>query len=432
MLRLGILAWLWLTTSMAAIAAGTVNSNLSSIPGVAATDWPWWRGPNRDGIVQPKQRIPIRWSENENILWKLAVPGRSHGSITVVGENLFLAVADHSTESQSVLCIDRHKGQLRWSSLIHQGGFTTKGNEKSSQASSSVACDGERLFVNFLNHEAIHATALDLKGNKLWQRKIADFATHQGFGASPALYGSSVIFSADSRGGGAIVSLDRATGKEVWRHPRPALANYTSPIILNAAGRDQVVLTGCDLVTSLDPLTGKVLWEIPGSTTECVTSAVTDGTRVFTSGGYPKNHLAAVMADGSGKIAWENASRVYVPSLIARNGFLFGVMDAGVAVCWKSDTGHEQWKGRLRGTFSASPVLVGDSILATNESGESFIFKADPTEFKLIAENKLGDEVYATPTICYDRIFMRVAKNDGQARQEFVYCIGERESRRKD
>src|SRR5215475_13377562 len=71
---------------------------------------------------------------------------------------------------------------------------------------------------------------------------------------------------------------------------------------------------------------------------------VTDGERVFSSGGYPKNHLAAVLADGSGKLVWETKDRVYVPSLLARNGYLFGVLDAGVAVCWKSDTGKEMWK----------------------------------------------------------------------------------------
>ena len=95
-------------------------------------------------------------------------------------------------------------------------------------------------------------------------------------------------------------------------------------------GRDQLLLSGCNLVSSFDPLTGKTLWEIKGATTECVTSAVTDGERVFCSGGYPKNHVAAVLADGSGKIVWENKDRVYVPSLLRCDGHLFGVLDAGV------------------------------------------------------------------------------------------------------
>src|SRR5262249_21132207 len=141
------------------------------------------------------------------------------------------------------------------------------------------------------------------------------------------------------------------SGKVVWKHARPKTPNYASPIILNAAGRDQLVFTGCDLVASYEPLTGKLLWQVKGSTTECVTSTVTDGRHVFTSGGYPKNHVSAVLADGSGKVVWENGTRVYVPSMLVREGHLYAVLDAGVAVCWECGTGKEVWRHRLGGTF---------------------------------------------------------------------------------
>ena len=120
-----------------------------------------------------------------------------------------------------------------------------------------------------------------------------------------------------------IKALRADNGKLVWEKSRPRKPNYSSPIILNVGGKDQLLMTGCDLVTSIDPTSGKLLWEIPGATTECVTSSVTDGKHIFTSGGYPKNHLAAVVADGSGKIAWENNSRHYVPSLVHSGGYLF-------------------------------------------------------------------------------------------------------------
>jgi outer membrane protein assembly factor BamB len=210
----------------------------------------------------------------------------------------------------------------------------------------------------------------------------------------------------------------------VWKIERPKVPNYTSPIILPIGGRDQLLFTGCDLVTSLDPLTGKTLWEIAGSTTECVTSTVTDGKLIFTSGGYPKNHLSAVLADGSGKIAWENGSRVYVPSMIVRDGHLYSVLDAGVAMCWRCTDGKELWKGRLGGTFSASPVLVGDDLFATNEAGHTFIFKATPEKFELVGENQLGDEVFATPTFCGNRVYFRVAQRTDGKRQEWLYGLG--------
>ncbi|HTU20262.1 MAG TPA: PQQ-binding-like beta-propeller repeat protein [Gemmataceae bacterium] len=394
---------------------------------VAAADWPWWRGPQRNGIAEAKQKPPLKWSESENVVWKSPVPGRGHGSPTVVGDQVFLAAADPETETQSVLCFHRRTGERLWQTEVHRGGFAKKGNKKASLASSTVACDGQRLFINFLNAAAVYTTGLSREGKKLWQTKITDYVVHQGYGSSPALYGSLAIVSADNKGGGAVAALDRASGKVIWKRERPKTPNYASPIILNVAGRDELLLTGCDLVTSLDPQSGKPFWEIKGATTECVTSTVTDGQLIFTSGGYPKNHVSAVRADGSGAIVWEKKTRVYVPSMIAHNGYLYAVLDSGMAVCWKCATGEEVWKGRLGGTFSASLVLVGEHLFATNESGRTFIFKASPQAFQLVGENRLGSDVLATPAICGDHIYMRVAASEKGKRQEMLYCLGKRE-----
>lgn len=296
-------------------------------------------------------------------------------------------------------------------------------NKKSSAASSTVACDGNSLFVTFANRDAVYVTSLSLDGQQRWQTKISDYLIHQGYGASPAIYQSLVIAAADSDAGGTLCGLDRSKGHIVWRRDRPKAPNYTSPIILQVAGRDQLFLTGCNLVSSFDPLTGNTLWEIPGATTECVTSTVTDGRHVYCSGGYPRNHVSAIRADASGKIAWDIGDRVYVPSLLAHQGYLYGVLDAGIAACWKSDTGEEQWKKRLGGEFSASPVLVGDLIYATNENGQTFVYRADPSKFEQIATNKLGDETLTSATICGGRVYLRVVEQLDGKRQEMLYCL---------
>jgi outer membrane protein assembly factor BamB len=155
-----------------------------------------------------------------------------------------------------------------------------------------------------------------------------------------------------------------------------------------------------------------------------VTTVVTDGERIFVSGGWPKNFTMAVVADGSGKIAWQNNTRVYVPSMIAKAGHLYAVTDAGIAICWKSETGEELWKERLGGDFFASPVMVGERIYASNVRGQTFVFEATPARFRILAQNQLGDEAYASPVICDNRIYLRVAKR-GDSRQEFLYCIGD-------
>lgn len=401
----------------------TVDAIASSFD---SNDWPWWRGPRRNGVAAADQAPPLDWSETKNVAWKSLVPGRGHGSPIVVGQKIFLLTAESDREVQSVLCYDRLSGKAVWQKDLHHGGFNLKGNEKSTFANSTVACDGERVFASFLHDGAVYATALDLDGNQLWQTKITDYVLHQGFGSSPGIYDRLVIVTADNKGTGAVAAMERTTGKIVWKHDRPKLPNYTSPIVLNVAGRDQLICTGCNLVSSFDPLSGEKIWEIKGATEECVASTVTDGELIYTSGGYPRNHLAAVRADGSGKIAWENGTRVYVPSMLLKDGYLYTVLDAGVAICWKCDTGKEIWKHRIDGTFTASPVLVGDKIFATNEAGRTYIFNASPDGFTKIAENDLAEQAFATPTICGSRIYIRAASMVDGNRQEALYCVAEK------
>ncbi len=387
-----------------------------------ASDWPWWRGPNHNGVALAKQGVPFEIGK-EQIRWSADVPGRAHGSATVAGSFVFLAAAELSTQTQSLLCFDRVTGRKLWDTVVHQGGWPEKSNKKGSQASSTPACDGERVYINFYNGGAVHTTALSVGGQILWQTSITDYIVHQSFSSSPALYEDLVIVAADNKGGGAICALNQESGEVMWKVERPPMPNYVSPILLEAAGRQQLVFTGCELVTSLDPATGEKLWEVEGSTTECVTSVVTDGERVFTSGGYPKNHVSAIQADGSGKLVWEAKNRVYVPSMLVSGDYLYAVMDAGVAVCWNAETGEEMWKGRLGGTFSSSLVLVGTAIFAANESGEILVFRADPESFEILAESKVADEIYASPAICGGAIYIRVAFLEGDTRQEKLLCI---------
>lgn len=399
------------------------KARADQVAGGAASDWPWWRGPLRNGIAVPDQTPPVEFSDSKNVRWKVAVPGRGHGSAIVVGKKVFLATADDEQQIQSVLCLDRLTGKSLWKHDVHQGNFIKGGHKKSSHASSTPACDGERIFINFVNQDAVYTSAISVEGKPLWQTKIADYVIHQGFGSSPAIYGPLVIVMADSKKGGAVAGVDRVSGKIVWKQERPKLPNYPSPAILNIGGRDQCLLTGCDLVTSFDPLTGEKIWETAGATTECVTTVVTDGKRIFTSGGYPKNHISAILADGSGKLDWENNVRVYVPSMLVRDERLYFVTDAGVAMCRDSTTGKELYNLRLGGTYDASPVIVGDKLYAVTESGEAFVLKITTDAFETLAENKVADECFATPSICGGQIFLRVANQVDGKRQEMLYCF---------
>lgn len=392
---------------------------------VGAADWPAWRGPTGDGQAAPNQKAPVKWSETENVLWRAAIPGRGHSSPTVFGDRVVLATADTAREEQRVLCFERSTGKLAWETVVHRGKLNGEGHAHTSQASSTIASDGERLYLNFLNDGAVHTTALDLTGKILWQRRVGDFVVLMGFGSSPVLHESLVLVTGDHKEGGWLAGLNKLTGEIVWKNVRPKIPNYASAAVVTAAGKTQMIVAGCKLVSSFDPVTGKKNWEIEGSTDETVVTPVSDGQRVFVGGGYPRNHIMGVAADGSGTIAWQNNLRLYVPSLLVRDGHVYAVTDAGQAFCWKSDTGEQLWREKVDRDFFSSPVMLGSRIYATSLGGVTSVFEATPQHFKLIAQNPLGDEAFASPAICGNRIYLRGAKKTGETRQEYLWCIGQ-------
>lgn len=135
--------------------------------------------------------------------------------------------------------------------------------------------------------------------------------------------------------------------------------------------------------------------------------------------------MAAYTTDGSAKIVWDERIRDYVTSMLERDGYLYLVLDAGVAMCLRIDDGKTMWKSRLGGDFTSSPVRVGDNIYVTNETGTTFIFKATPDGFEKVAENELTGRVYASPAICDGQLFTRVVQADDDNHNEFLYCIGQ-------
>jgi outer membrane protein assembly factor BamB len=389
-----------------------------------APDWPAWRGPTANGHAAPDQQVPLTWDQSTHVLWKTPIPGRGHGSPTVLGDKIFVATADTEQEEQSVLCLSRLNGKPLWSTVVHKGNLDSGKHRLSAPATATVATDGERLYINFPNSRAIFTSALDLNGKLLWQKRICNFVMHQGFGVSPVVHEDAVLVNADNKGGGKVAALDRKTGELLWSHDRPPLPNYTTPAIVRAAGKLQMILSGCNLVSSFDPVSGKKLWEIAGSTEECVTAAVTDGERVFVSGGYPRNHLAAIAADGSGRIAWQNQTRVYVPSMLLREGHLYAALDSGHIACFRADSGEELWKEKVDRDFYASPVLLKNRIFITNLQASTSIVEVSPSGCKVLSQNKLGDESLSSPSICGNRIYLRFATTS-PARQEYIAAVGE-------
>ncbi len=389
-------------------------------------DWPGWRGPNSNGVAAAGQNPPTEWGPEQNVVWRTPVPGRGHSSPTIVGDQIFLTTADETTAEQSVLCFSRTDGRLLWQTLVSRGGFP-KTHPKNTHASPSVACDGDRLFTTFHHHEKLTLACLDRAGNVLWTKTVCPYHPQRyeyGYAASPLIYGQDVIIAADIETGGVLAAFDRQTGAERWRTHRPQAYSFSSPVAANVAGREQILLCGGDLVAAYNPQNGKLLWSVEGTTMATSGTMVWDGDLVMASGGYPKGETICVQADGSRRVRWRNNVKCYEQSLVAADGYVYAFSDQGIAYCWRAADGEEMWKERLGGPVAASPVLVGDLIYAANESGTTFVFRTNPEKFELVARNQLGEESFATLSVCGDRIYMRVASGSGANREESLYCLG--------
>ncbi|TWT32855.1 PQQ-binding-like beta-propeller repeat protein [Blastopirellula retiformator] len=398
---------------------------LTSANMLPAGDWPHWRGPNDLGAAEPGQSPPAEFSDTQNVLWKTPVPGRGHSSPTIIGDKVFLTTADVAAQTQSVLCFDRQTGKPVWSTIVNTGGLPREIHSHNTHATPTVACDAQQLFVVFNNHESAQLAALDLNGKILW-KKQGPFSPEQykfGYGPSPLLYDDLVIVAAEYEKG-YIVALNKKNGDVAWKIDRPQIS-FSSPVVANIAGRDQMLISGLGKVCSFDPKSGKQLWAVDGPAIATCGTLVWQGDTVFASGGYPEKETMAVKADGSGKVLWRQGVRCYEQSLVAADGYVYAVSDDGIGYCWNAETGEEMWKKRLGGSVSSSPTLVGDLIYLFNERGKCFVFKTNPEKFELVAENQLGDEAYASPSFCDGKMFMRTADSTDGTRRETLYCIGE-------
>ena len=407
------------------LALATAVDTQSAFAASQSDDQWWrWRGPEGTNHAAAGVSGPASL-ERSKAAWSVNLPGRGHSSPIVVGDSIYLTTADKSAGTQSALAISRD-GKPKWSQKIHQGGIPTENHPKNTEASPSLAFDGESLFGSFYNSGAIFLTKLSTAGKVLWQKKVGDYQPRQykyGYAASPLLYGNSVIVVGDYDGPSFLAALDRQTGETNWKVRRPGRLSFSSPIVANVAGREQLLLSGADMVASYDPKTGALIWKVDDATTMATCGTmVWDDKYVFASGGYPKAETVCIAADGSGKVIWSNNTKCYEQSMLAHDGYIYAVADSAIAFCWRATDGQTMWRQRLGGKYSSSPLLVGDKIYVFNEAGNGFVFGATPQDFSGIAQTKIADEVFASPVVVEDTMYLRVADNRGR-RQESLLAI---------
>src|SRR5687767_12910036 len=381
---------------------------------VLAENWPCWRGPRLDGTSR-EEHVPIYWSASSNVLWKAELPGIGHASPIVWGNHVFTVTA--IGDDRVLLCLDRREGEILWQKTVLVAPLEGK-HKLNSHASSTPATDGERVYVAFLDKKEMLVAAYDFAGIQKWLVRPGSFSSMHGFCSSPILFEDKVIVNGDHDGDSYLVALDRATGKTVWKIPRPnKTRSYCVPLIRELGGRTQMVLSGDKSVASYDPGNGQLHWIMDGPTDQFVASPVYNESAnlLFVTGGYPDHHSLAITPEG--KIVWRtNRGVAYVPSPISVGDFFFVVSDSGVAHCFEASSGKIMWAERL-GEHHASLVSAKDLVYFLNDNGVMNVIRG-AREFTPIAKNDLGERTFASPAISQGQLFLRSDKH--------LFCISHR------
>ncbi len=384
-------------------------------------NWPAWRGPRGDGTSQ-ESKVPLQWSATRNVVWKTPIPGKGHASPIVWGDRIFVVTAFEEQQQRLLLCIDRADGKVLWQRVVLEAPLERL-HKLNSHASSTPATDGERVYVSFLDRDKMFIAAYDFDGNKVWAVHPGVFSSMHGYCSSPILWKDKVIVNGDHDGSGYMVALERATGKTIWKIPRPNnTRSYCTPIIRHMDGRNQMVLSGSLCVASYDPDTGEQHWIIDGPTEQFVASLVYNGELLFMTCGFPDRFVQAIRPDGFGNVtathvAWQmEKDCAYVPSPISIGPYFLVVSDTGVATCFEAKTGDIVWRERLGPHYSASLVAANGLAYFFSDKGVMTIVKPGP-QLEIVTRNELGEETYASPAISDGRIFLRGIEN--------LYCIGD-------
>ncbi|MGE5198176.1 MAG: PQQ-binding-like beta-propeller repeat protein [Rhodospirillaceae bacterium] len=389
--------------------------------GEAMKYWPFWRGPSLQGLVDGKG-YPSTWSETENVVWRVQVPGRGHSSPIVWADRIFLTSASTDGASRSVLCFRRADGKLLWERAVPEAP-AEKLYPKNSYASSSPTTDGKLVYAYFGNAGLV---AVDFDGKIVWHAKFGPVTLYHGPGGSPLLYKDRVILYQEQRlmdrnattDPGFMVAIDAKTGREIWRQTRTPQPGWGTPIAIRAGDRDEIIVSSSRRIEAFDPATGALLWFSTGNTFEVIPMPVVGHGLVYCSSGRA-GPTFAVRPGGSGDVtashvAWSTPKgSSFVPSPLLLGDYLYTVNDmASVVTCHHAKTGDVIGQLRLgeakREGFSASPVAVEGKIYVTNDEGETFVLSPAP-DFKLLHVNRIGEQTLASPALVDGRWYIRTA-----------------------
>jgi D-alanyl-D-alanine dipeptidase len=406
----------------------------------AADGWTRFRGSDGTGVA--KAAVPLHWSATENVKWQLDLPGPGSSSPIVWGDRVFVTCYTGYGDGKNanatpfdlvrhLLCVDLGSGKPLWTASEPA---TVSENEykeylpEHGYASSTPATDGERVYC-FYGKNGVHA--YDFSGKKVWSAPtgIQSSAMTWGSASSVVLEGEAVIVNAGDEAR-ALLAFDRMTGKELWRMEDPMLEQtYATPTLQRVAPDRVDLLVGLrGELRALDPASGAVRWKTASPVTGNLSAGPVpiSGNRIALFGGFPRTIGTVFQGGGEGDrsadaLLWESqTAKSYLPMPVEHEGLLYWVSEDGIAACAKPESGELLYRERLnvasetgKGmSFYASPILVGDHLIAVSRSAGTFVIEASPT-FKLFGVNRVEDDktrFQGTPAVVGGVLVLRSEK----------------------
>jgi len=411
-----------------------------------AGDWPHWRGPHLNGAADEKN-LPGTWSQTEGIAWVSPLPGHSGATPVIAAGRVFASSTDRDSTDLLALCFDAEKGKELWRKKL---GASARKVPRNDLATPSPVTDGKTVFFMYGSGDL---AGLDYDGNILWNRNLeaeyGNISIKYGYSSSPLLYDNKLYIliqrrqtsyrSPDSTTLDAfILAVDPKTGKNIWKQPRKtdaldeSLDTYSSPIIFNNNGRDEIVIIAGDYATANDPQTGAELWRYGYAVEKStrwrnITSPVASDGLIYGVRPRGGNGLFALKSGGNGtlpksSVAWMfNGPTPDVCTPLYYKGSLY-VLDGKsrkTLTCLDAKTGEQRWQGKLGGDgpWRASVTAADDKLYCINESAEAVVIAADPKELRIISRIDMSDgPVQASIAIANGRLFIRTSSK--------LFCVG--------
>jgi len=415
-----------LLVGLLVLTAGTI---VAAEPGIDPSPWPQFRGPGGQGHIDGT--VPVTWSESKNVAWKTPLAGKGWSSPVVASGKVWVTTAvpgEGKGVTLRMLGVDLRSGEVKHDVELFAVDKLQPLHARNTPASPTPAVVGNRVIASFGSDGVGCIDALT--GKVLWRNDSFKVNYETGPGSSLVPYKDTVILPCDGTDAQFVVALNVATGKEIWRTERPAAAKrpanekraFSTALVITVDKQDQVVIPGAHCVYSYDPNTGKELWRVSYAGFSNVPRPVFAHGLVYVSSGYFTHEMMAIRPDGKGDVTATHVAWRYkkglpnVPSPVVVGNLMFLVSDQGMATCLDAKSGELKWTERLAGTFTASPLVRGDTIYAFADDGKTVLFKAVDT-FEQVGRNELASRIQATPAAAGGGLVVRT--------EEALYLLAE-------